>query len=63
MDCPECGSSYTVKNGVKERSYSSFQSYYFNGCGAYFTDKEFENKSYSANVILQALKLYNQVLL
>lgn len=60
MDCPDCGSSYTVKNGVKERSYSSFQGYYCNSCGTYFTDKEFENKSYSGNVILRALKLYNQ---
>ena len=60
MDCPECRSSYTVKNGKKERSYSTFQSYYCNSCGTYFTDKEFQNKSYSANVILQALKLYNQ---
>jgi len=60
MDCPICKSNYTIKKGRVRRKRRSFQKYKCNKCGAFFTEKRMQNKSFDPETIMFAITQYNK---
>lgn len=59
MKCPNCGSSRIIKKGTRKLKRRTEQVYYCNNCGKKFVNHPLKNKSYSPQVIVESMKLYN----
>ena len=60
MNCPNCGSNYTIKKGRARRKRRSFQRYKCNSCGGFFLEKRMPQKSFDPAVIMHAITEYNK---
>lgn len=59
MACPSCGSAKTVKAGMKKLKREIAQRYRCTVCQKYFSSRKLKGKSYSPEIILNAVSLYN----
>ena len=57
--CPFCNSPKIQKQGKRKNKLQVLQKYKCLNCRRYFTDKSLPNKTYSPNVILNAVSYYN----
>jgi transposase-like protein len=58
--CPYCKRSSVTKKGKRKEKQGANQKYYCKLCKKTFVQRECKNKTYSAEVIREALSLYNQ---
>jgi len=57
--CPRCKSKELVKCGKRKTKFQEIQIYRCKQCENFFSDRKMKYKSYRANVILNAISIYN----
>jgi len=60
LSCPACSSSYVIKKGKRKTKQGTEQRYLCKTCHKTFVHRGFKNKTYPAEVILEAVNLYHR---